>query len=123
MKASTEEFSLSLTYISFIIGMELYVLVNAVATLVVTLYFFYNRNGVVRVGKCCSYASRYSFNISFIIGMELYVLVNAVATLVVTLGRVSRASGKKNCSIIYKFLNVCPFDYTAFAVSGKVGIP
>ena len=24
--------------------------------------------------------------------------------------------------IIYKFLNVCPFDYTAFAVSGKVGI-
>ena len=22
-----------------------------------------------------------------------------------------------------KFLNVCPFDYTAFAVSGKVGIP
>ena len=22
--------------------------------------------------------------------------------------------------IIYKFLNVCPFDYTAFAVSGKV---
>ena len=24
---------------------------------------------------------------------------------------------------IYKFLNVCPFDYTAFAVSGKVGIP
>ena len=23
--------------------------------------------------------------------------------------------------IIYKFLNVCPFDYTAFAVSGKVG--
>ena len=25
--------------------------------------------------------------------------------------------------IIYKFLNVCPFDYTAFALSGKVGIP
>ena len=25
--------------------------------------------------------------------------------------------------IIYNFLNVCPFDYTAFAVSGKVGIP
>ena len=25
--------------------------------------------------------------------------------------------------IIYKFLNVRPFDYTAFAVSGKVGIP
>ena len=25
--------------------------------------------------------------------------------------------------IIYKFLNVCPFDYTAFAVSEKVGIP
>ena len=25
--------------------------------------------------------------------------------------------------IIYKFLNVCPFDYTTFAVSGKVGIP
>ena len=25
--------------------------------------------------------------------------------------------------IIYKFLNVCPFDYTAFGVSGKVGIP
>ena len=25
--------------------------------------------------------------------------------------------------IIYKFLNVCPFDYTAFAVSGMVGIP
>ena len=25
--------------------------------------------------------------------------------------------------IIYKFLNVCPFDYTAFAVCGKVGIP
>ena len=25
--------------------------------------------------------------------------------------------------IIYKFLNVCPFDYTAFAVSGKVGYP
>ena len=25
--------------------------------------------------------------------------------------------------IIYKFLNVCPFDYTGFAVSGKVGIP
>ena len=24
--------------------------------------------------------------------------------------------------IIYKFLNVCPFNYTAFAVSGKVGI-
>ena len=24
--------------------------------------------------------------------------------------------------IIYKFLNACPFDYTAFAVSGKVGI-
>ena len=22
-----------------------------------------------------------------------------------------------------KFLNVCPFDYKAFAVSGKVGIP
>ena len=22
---------------------------------------------------------------------------------------------------IYKFLNVCPFDYTAVAVSGKVG--
>ena len=22
---------------------------------------------------------------------------------------------------IYKFLNVCPFDYTAIAVSGKVG--
>ena len=37
MKVSTEEFSLSLTYISFIIGMELYVLVNAVATLFVTL--------------------------------------------------------------------------------------
>ena len=25
--------------------------------------------------------------------------------------------------IIYKFLNVCPFDYTAFAISGNVGIP
>ena len=25
--------------------------------------------------------------------------------------------------IIYKFLNVCPFDYTAVAVSGKVGYP
>ena len=25
--------------------------------------------------------------------------------------------------IIYKFLNVCPFDYTAFVVSGIVGIP
>ena len=25
--------------------------------------------------------------------------------------------------IIYKFLNVCHFDYTAFAVSGKVGYP
>ena len=25
--------------------------------------------------------------------------------------------------IIYKLLNVCPFDYTAFVVSGKVGIP
>ena len=25
--------------------------------------------------------------------------------------------------IIYKFLNMCPFDYTAFAVSGKVGYP
>ena len=25
--------------------------------------------------------------------------------------------------IIYKFLNMCPFDYTAFAVSGKVEIP
>ena len=25
--------------------------------------------------------------------------------------------------IIYKFLNVCPFDYTIFAVSGKIGIP
>ena len=25
--------------------------------------------------------------------------------------------------IIYKFLNVCPFDYTAFAVSGEIGIP
>ena len=24
--------------------------------------------------------------------------------------------------IIYKFFNVCPFDYTAFAISGKVGI-
>ena len=24
---------------------------------------------------------------------------------------------------IYKFLNVCPFDYTAFVVSGKIGIP
>ena len=23
--------------------------------------------------------------------------------------------------IIYKFLNVCPFDYTAFVISGKVG--
>ena len=25
--------------------------------------------------------------------------------------------------IIYIFLNICPFDYTAFVVSGKVGIP
>ena len=25
--------------------------------------------------------------------------------------------------IIYKFLNVCPFDCTTFGVSGKVGIP
>ena len=25
--------------------------------------------------------------------------------------------------IIYKFLNLCPFVYTAFAVSGKVGTP
>ena len=25
--------------------------------------------------------------------------------------------------LIVKFLNVCPFDYTSFAVSGKVGIP
>ena len=25
--------------------------------------------------------------------------------------------------IIYKFLNVCPFDNMAFAVSGKVGYP
>ena len=25
--------------------------------------------------------------------------------------------------IIYTFLNVCPVDYTAFAVSGKVGYP
>ena len=25
--------------------------------------------------------------------------------------------------IIYKFLNVCPFDNTAFAVSEKVGYP
>ena len=25
--------------------------------------------------------------------------------------------------IIYKFLNVCPFYYTAFVVSGKFGIP
>ena len=25
--------------------------------------------------------------------------------------------------IIYTFLNVCPFEYTAFVVSGKVGIP
>ena len=24
---------------------------------------------------------------------------------------------------IYNFLNVCPVDYTAFAVNGKVGIP
>ena len=25
--------------------------------------------------------------------------------------------------IIYKYLNVCPLDYTAFAVTGEVGIP
>ena len=25
--------------------------------------------------------------------------------------------------IIYKFLNVCPYDYTAFAASVKVGYP
>ena len=25
--------------------------------------------------------------------------------------------------IIYKFFNACPFDYTAVAVSGMVGIP
>ena len=25
--------------------------------------------------------------------------------------------------ITYKFLNVCPFDYTAFVVSGKVEYP
>ena len=33
---------------------------------------------------------------------------------------------KKQCDntkVFYNFLNVCPFDYTAFAVSGKVGIP
>ena len=36
-----------------------------------------------------------------------------------------RVSGAKLflSSIFTKFLNVCPFDYTAFAVSGKVGIP
>ena len=25
--------------------------------------------------------------------------------------------------IVYKFLNECPFDYTAFAISGQVKIP
>ena len=25
--------------------------------------------------------------------------------------------------VIFKFLNVCPFDFTAFVVSKKVGIP
>ena len=24
---------------------------------------------------------------------------------------------------MFNFFNVCPFDYTAFTVSGKVGIP
>ena len=24
---------------------------------------------------------------------------------------------------IYTFLNMCPFDYTVFVISGKVGIP
>ena len=32
-----------------------------------------------------------------------------------------RISGTEGSFTI--FFNVCPFDYTAFAVSGKVGIP
>ena len=31
--------------------------------------------------------------------------------------------GPQKENYLHFFLNVCPFDYTAFLVSGKVGIP
>ena len=34
------------------------------------------------------------------------------------------AVGPRSLSVgLFKFVNVCPFDYTAFVVSGKVQIP
>ena len=50
-------------------------------------------------------------------GTSIYVYVPHFYDLSALVGCWSTVSIRR---IIYKFLNVCPFDYTAVAVSGKV---
>ena len=61
--------------------------------------------------------SLYIFDILF---LSPYMLCNNVYVLPASVGCWSSAFIRR---IFYKCSNVCPFDYTAFAVSGKVGIP
>ena len=57
-----------------------------------------------------------TFNIPFFF-CSVYVYVPHFYDLSALVGCWSLVSIRR---IIYKFLNVCPFDYTAVAVSGKV---
>ena len=59
------------------------------------------------------------FDISVGVGAFVAYMCNNFYGLSTSVGCWSSAFTRR---IIYKFLNVCPFDYTAFVVSGKVGI-
>ena len=67
------------------------------------------------ISKCSTYFECQIILIYFYI--TIYVLVPHLYDLSVLVGCWSSVSIRR---IIYKFLNVCPFDCTAVAVSGKV---
>ena len=73
----------------------------------------------MRKGGCCSISDDLSCSSIFLIyfSITIYVCVPHFYDLSALVGGLSSVSIRR---IIYKFLNVCPFDYTAVAVSGKV---
>ena len=74
--------------------------------------------------------SLYIWMFLYILWMSLYILIYYYVTIYVGVPHFYDLSALVGCwfsvsirRIIYKFLNVCPFEYMAVAVSGKVGRP
>ena len=71
-------------------------------------------------GRTIAYSGRCLYIYFYILFYHLTCLCNNFYGLSALVGCWSSVFIRR---IIYKFLNACPFDYIAFAVSGKVGIP